>query len=144
MRCLSSRDGVLLAECAVVLLLARLALSLCPFRTLLKIVDRAAASPLSVWRRGPRRIERVRWAVLKASRYVPGTRHCLTQALCAKLLLGSQDRAVHVRIGVAKDEEGRLIAHAWLEAEGMPIFGLTDAEVNRYSALPQLDPALKS
>ena len=141
MRRLFSADGVLLAESAALLLFVRTALLLCPFGTVLDVVNRAAAISSGVQRRSPQTIERVRWAVLKASRYVPRARHCLTQALVAKTLLGSNGRAVDVRIGVAKDETGRLIAHAWLESGGTPIFGVTHAELSRYSSLPQLDRA---
>ena len=138
MRRLLSADGIVLAQSAVLLPFVRIALVVFPFRTVLNLVDRAAASSV-VRRRVPRPAERVLWAVTKASRYVPGAGHCLTQALVAKTLLGNQTRAIDVRIGVAKDEEGRLIAHAWLEADGKPIFGVTDSQLDRYSPLPQLD-----
>ena len=138
MRRLLPADGILLAESAVLLPVVRLALLVCPFGTLLKVVDNVTASA-GVLGRKRRTIERVGWAVLKASRYIPGSRHCLTQALVAKTLLGNQGRAIDVRIGVAKDEAGRLIAHAWLEAEGKPIFGVTESQLDRYSRLPQFD-----
>lgn len=138
MRRLLSADGIVLAQSAFLLLFVRIALVMFPFRTILNLTDRAAASS-AVRRRVPRQDERVLWAVAKASRYVPGAGHCLTQALVAKTLLGHQDRTVDVRIGVAKDERGRLIAHAWLEADGKPIFGVTDSQLNLYSRLPQLD-----
>jgi hypothetical protein len=138
MRRLLSADGIVLAESAVLLLLVRLALVVFPFRTVLNFVNRAAASS-AVRKRVPRPTERVVWAVVKASGYIPGAGHCLTQALVAKTLLGNQGRAVDVRIGVAKDEGGQLIAHAWLEADGKPIFGVTDSQLDRYSRLPQFD-----
>jgi hypothetical protein len=138
MRRLLSADGIVLAQSAFLLLFVRIALVVAPFRTVLNLADRAAASS-AVRRRVPRQAERVLSAVMKASRYVPGAGHCLTQALVAKTLLGHQDRNVDVRIGVAKDERGRLIAHAWLEADGKPIFGVTDSQLDLYSRLPQLD-----
>jgi hypothetical protein len=138
MRRFLSADGIVLAQSAFLLLFVRIALVVFPFRIVLNLADRAAASS-AVRRRVPRQAGRVLWAVTKASRYVPGAGHCLTQALVAKTLLGHQDRTVDVRIGVAKDERGRLIAHAWLEADGKPIFGVTDSQLNLYSRLPQLD-----
>jgi hypothetical protein len=140
-RRLFSADGVLLAESAGLLLFVRIALLCCGFGTVLEVVNRAAATVSSVQRRSPRTIERVRWAVLKASRFVPGARHCLTQALVAKALLGVDGRPMKLRIGVGKDETGRLIAHAWLESGGTPVFGATHAELSRYASLPQLDRA---
>ena len=137
MRRLFSADGVLLLKSAVLLVLVRLALFVCRFRTVLNLVDRAAAR--GVRTRANESMERIQWAVSKTSRYLPGAGHCLTKALVAKTLLGSHEPAVDVRIGVAKDEAGRLIAHAWLEADGRPIFGVTDSELDQYSRLPQLD-----
>jgi hypothetical protein len=87
----------------------------------------------------PDAFDRVRAAILRASRYVPGTRHCLTRALVAKLLLARQGHAAHIRIGVTTDADGRLTAHAWLEADGAPIFGVSDAEFRNYRLLPYID-----
>src|SRR4051812_38904611 len=102
---LITRDGLLFLGSAVLLALARLSLVVFPFRTVLSIVHRACTTPTSL--RGPVSavdIERVRWAVSRASRGVPGARHCLTQALVAKILLRGKGRPVDLRIGVAKDE----------------------------------------
>ncbi|HEX2570901.1 MAG TPA: lasso peptide biosynthesis B2 protein [Polyangia bacterium] len=61
-------------------------------------------------------VERVRWAVAAVSRRVPGA-SCLTQALAARMLLGRKGIAAEVRIGVRRDEAGRIAGHAWLEGE---------------------------
>jgi len=139
MRRLMTRDGLLFFESGALLALVRPALLLIPFRTLLAFVGRASVKP----GRQPSaaEIERVRWAVSAASRFVPGGRHCLTRALVAKLLFGRRGRGVDLRIGVAKDKAGLLIAHAWLESGGAPIFGATDEDLRHYSSLPQLNRA---
>jgi hypothetical protein len=142
MRRLLSRDGVLFLGSAALLTLVRLALLVIPFRASLHFVNWASGSRVA--RPHPPSaadINQVEWAVVKASRFVPGARHCLTRALVAKILFGKRGRCADLRIGVAKDEVGRLTAHAWLESGGVPVFGLTDGEVGKYSLLPQLDQA---
>jgi hypothetical protein len=141
MRRLFTRDGVLLLETAVLLVLIRLALLVFSFRIMLQVANRAFGTSSGGKTRGPMDIGRTEWAVLRASRFIPGTRHCLTQAFVAKMLFAQQGRAVELRIGVAKDRAGRLVAHAWLESDGAAIFGATDSELRRYSSLPQLDRA---
>ena len=139
MRRLFSADGALFLKAAVLLALVRLALLVGSFRLLLRIANRASAASSGLGRTpGTSGIERVRWAVLRASRSVPGTRHCLTQALVAKILLGRQDEPVGLRIGVAKNS-GHIVAHAWLESKGTPIFGATESELRDYSFLPQIE-----
>src|SRR5262245_11844893 len=116
MRRVMTRDGMLFFESFVLLIVLRPSLFVLPFRSMLNLVGRASVQPT----RAPSivEIERMRWAVLTASRYVPGGRHCLTRALVAKLLFGRRGQGVDLRIGVAKDNAGRLIAHAWLESGG--------------------------
>lgn len=140
MRRLFGGDGLLFLKSAVLLALIRLALAVCSFRMLLQIVNRASATSSCLRRTSvPGGIERVQWAVLKASHCVPGTRHCLTRAFVAKMLFGRQGRPADLRIGVARDQAGRLVAHAWLESDGAPIFGVADSELRQYSLFPQFD-----
>jgi hypothetical protein len=130
-----------LIKAAALLALIRIVLLVLPFRVVLQAVDRLSLAAAGARPPSANEIGLVLWAVTKAGRYVPGARHCLTRALTAKLLLGRKGRASDLRIGVAKDDAGVLIAHAWLESDGAPLFGVTDAEIHRYSLLPQLDRA---
>jgi hypothetical protein len=136
---LFSADGILLLKTAVLLVLVRLAVLLCPFRTLVGLAERVTSVPC-MRRPDPETdsIARARWALSKASRYLPGTKHCLTQALVAKTLLAWSAEASDLRIGVAKGDDGCLIAHAWLERGGAPILGLTASEAQQYAAMPEL------
>lgn len=61
-------------------------------------------------------------AVKAVSRFVPRAT-CLTQALAASLLIRRSGQTSALRIGVAKDDKSRLIAHAWLEKDGRIILG---------------------
>ena len=66
--------------------------------------------------------ERLGWGMTKASQFVPKTT-CLTQALGTQVLLGRRGHLTLIHIGVAKGEEGRLEAHAWLESRGKVVLG---------------------
>ena len=48
---------------------------------------------------------------------------CLTQALATHHLLDLQGESSELKVGVAKDSQGRLEAHAWLEVDGQIIIG---------------------
>jgi hypothetical protein len=136
-RLLLSADGRLLLKTAILLALTRVALSVCSFQTLLTLVSRLSVPPPNA--DGAMTIDRVPWAVNKASHWVPGARHCLTQALAAKLLFARRGLLTQLRIGVAKDQAGRLKAHAWLQCDGAAILGVPDSGLDEYRLLPHLD-----
>lgn len=115
----------------------RLGLWLLPFRTLRYLLARMRPLYNGSQKADHGSVDRVVQAVSLASRYVPSAT-CLTQVLTAQALLAQCGRMTHVRIGVAKDEAGKLEAHAWLESEGRIIIG--DArDLGRYTLLPSLE-----
>src|SRR4051794_10146481 len=62
-------------------------------------------------------IPQVHLAVRRAARYMPRAT-CLTRSLSMHAMLGRRGIATQLRIGVAKDANGQLLAHAWLERHG--------------------------
>jgi hypothetical protein len=64
-------------------------------------------------------------AVVRASRLVPAAT-CLVQALVARDLLARRGIDTELRLGVARDPDGRTTAHAWLEDRGTVVFGGSD------------------
>ena len=134
------RSVRLLIAAAVLLVATRLALAIFPFRSVLAIHKRLTDHALLSARRSSSTGEdAVCRAVRRASRRIPGLAHCLTTALVAKLMLARTGSASDLRIGVAKDPQGCLTAHAWLEADGQPIFGVSESELEHYHLLPHLD-----
>ena len=83
-------------------------------------------------------IDRMAWAMGVASRFVPRAT-CLAQGLAAQLLLSRQGYRARLYIGVAKDENERLEAHAWLEAQGRIVVGGKSVDLSRFAPLPPLD-----
>jgi len=60
-------------------------------------------------------VDRLEWAVLAASRFIPRAT-CLTQALALHRLLSSYGYQSNVQFGVRR-ADGRFAAHAWVEHE---------------------------
>lgn len=142
LRRLCSRDGGLFLKSALLLAVTRVGLSTFSLQRCRHMLTRVSATAHGQPRSpAPNGVDRVRWAILRASLFVPGAQHCLTQALAAQVLLARCGRPTELRIGVAKDEKGRLKAHAWLESEGAAIFGAPESGLHEYRVLPHLDRA---
>ena len=118
----------LLLEALAVVPLVRLALWLLPFRIVRRMVHVGLKPrPTSV------PVEQIVWAVTAVASRVPRAT-CLTQALAASVLLPRYGHDATPRVGVAKDDDGRLRAHAWLESGGATILG--EPEPGAFHALP--------
>ena len=150
---LSATDRRLLVSAAVLLGAVRLGLWLLPFQTLRRLLTKMTrhataqqahpsrtASIASIATEVPNATtrtthvattqqtrdylpDRIVWAVVVASRYVPKST-CLTQALTAQVLLAQRGFPAQLHIGVAKQGEDKpLEAHAWVESEGRIVIG---------------------
>jgi Transglutaminase-like superfamily len=91
-------------------------------------MSRLAALPSTGRTAAPRSAIRAIEAVELAGRYLSSSNACLVQALAAQVLLGRMGRATRVQIGVAKDEVGNLVAHAWVEGYGRILIGGSHTE----------------
>jgi|SRR5215208_5446867 len=133
---LTPSDRRLLFRTVLLLGAIRLGLRLLAFRTLQRIVIQLAQTPTDPQLARRASVDRLVWAVTVASQYVPKAT-CLTQALAAQILLGRHAYPTQLRVGVARGEEGRLEAHAWLENQGKVIVG--GGELSRYTLLPGME-----
>ena len=129
-------EKLALSRAAVAMVLIRVSLSICPFRVVHRVVRRLAASPA---RPTVVSVQAVTWSVLTVARRVPGS-NCLTQALAAWFLLSRAGHPSTMQIGVVKDRD-ELKAHAWVESEGLTIFG---ASKEVFEPLPLLWPRRQS
>jgi len=120
---LSTGDKCLLLHAGLAVSMVHLALSLLSWRDVQgllecpRILKRSSAGD-------PLDIDRLVWAVEHASSLVPGAR-CLTRAATLQFLLRHTSEPSCLRIGVAKDPDGRFSAHAWVESRGKPLIGKT-------------------
>lgn len=131
---LTSSDRQLLGKTALLLGIIRLGLWLLPFQTLRRLVVKMTQTT-SVQKQDQVCVNKVVWAVRIVSRYMPGKIKCLARALTTQVLLGRHGYQSQIRIGVAKNQQGQLEAHAWVESQGRIIIGgLKD--LGRYTPLP--------
>src|SRR5215207_4920359 len=106
----------ILIKASLLLVVIRLGLWLLPFRTLRRLLAKAAQAPPRLQQKADRPCaDRVARAVAVASHHVPGVGTCLTQALAAQVLLVRRGHQTSLRIGATRGEEGQFEAHAWLE-----------------------------
>jgi hypothetical protein len=129
--CLDWQERRLLLQTVLLLLSLRAALWLMPFKQVHDFLARRAKQ------RATRRIarDRVISAVRAASAVIPGST-CLAQTLAGKYQLERFGFNTRLHLGVTK-ENGRLLAHAWLECEGEPVIGGEIA--SRYAPLLALN-----
>lgn len=135
LRKFASLPGVerrLIIEEALLLWAVRFALWVLPFR----IVNGYVASHARARRmsRAAVSLERLVWILGAAGTLLPGKRTCLVRALAGRLLVAGEGYAPTLRLGVARDTDGRLDAHAWLECDGRVLVGADG--LDRYTPFP--------
>lgn len=107
-------DKILRLEALAVLIVVRGALRGLSFARVKRLLERGVGNRPPERKRGHSR-EAVINAVQAAADDVRGT-DCLTQALGLRFLLARRGYAADVHVGVARAEDGRMLAHAWVES----------------------------
>jgi hypothetical protein len=106
------------------------ALAVLPWRLATVVIARARRACPSTCRPAPRIV----WAVHAASGVLPRTT-CLARALTLQALLASAGLAATIEVGVARDAGGALVAHAWVERDGVPLLDTAEG-VAGYTRVP--------
>jgi hypothetical protein len=130
----------LLLRTVLILWATRLGLWLLPLPTLHRLVAKLRRMEPIFSEADSANIEKIVWSVAVASRYVPAAT-CLTQALAGQILLAQYGEPALLQIGVAKNEVGKLEAHAWVESRGRIVIGDSE-ELLRYTRLPSVERKL--
>lgn len=108
-------DRICLSEAGVWLGVARLAILFLPFRWLaLGLGKQMALSAEMPEETSTELLDRISWAVATASRHLPWNCTCLAQAIAGKAMLKSRGVPSTLYLGLAKNGETQLQAHAWL------------------------------
>ncbi|MEN8144870.1 MAG: lasso peptide biosynthesis B2 protein [Gemmatimonadota bacterium] len=138
----SERGAFVMA--AVSLLIIRTALFVLPFRRVVSLVERLAGrrqrfapSRAAVEAAARASAETMIWAVDAAGRRLFPAKPCLPQALAVLYGLRRRRLPAELRIGVARDSESGLLAHAWVDSEGKTVIGDLPA-AGTYTPLPPL------
>jgi len=136
---LPSRRRRLLVEAFFVWIGVRAALLLLPFsrwRPLVERINRRNASGAAL---PPATPADVLWAVETAGRRLRRGPSCLPRSLALQHMLLRQGWPSRLRIGVRRDADGALVAHAWVEAlDGEPI---GESDLNGYSHILEIGEA---
>lgn len=110
-------EKLLLFETFLLTGVARLAVVLLPMNKLSVFMGKhMEESPLQSNEAVQSTIHKVEWAVGLVSPYTPWQSKCLVQALAAQSMLKRRRISSTLYLGVARDGENRLIAHAWLRS----------------------------
>jgi len=112
----------LLIQLLIAVIMIRLSLWLFPFKALNHWLCAFAATESDDQMVEWNVVDNVATAIQACSRYVPYA-SCLTQALAARTLLGLKGQNSQLKIGVGRDEDGKFMAHAWVEVDGKIIIG---------------------
>lgn len=136
LRELSAREWTTLLSAVPVVLMVRLGLSTLKFKPLVDRL-RTYAARLSGGPATEEEVHRLAWAVNAIGGRLLGSRPCLTQALALQFLLWRRRVDTELRIGVDKDDDGQLLAHAWVVRDGRVLIGGHLSEM-KYRPLPGL------
>jgi hypothetical protein len=121
-------DRWLLLEALVWLGLARLAVTVLPFRRIAPhLGDHMAESPEEEGAVVDD-LPRVSWAVQAVSRRTPWESRCLVQAVAAQRMLRRRGIGSTLYLGVAKAGQTELEAHAWLRSGRVYLVGGQDRQ----------------
>lgn len=119
---LNKCDRVLIINALLLLGAIRLGLKLLPFQTLRRLLARMDQPTGTLQEAEKASVDKVAWAVMVASHYIPRAR-CLAQALATQVLLERRGYPTQLRIGFTRGKGGQMSAHAWVESEGRVAIG---------------------
>jgi len=130
-----TRAGLLIAA-------IQTALTVLPFRQVMRGVYRLArprSAPESTATESAQfNRELAVWAVEAAGRRLLSRNPCLPKALAVLILFRRAGEDAELHLGVARDADGPVRAHAWIESRGIVVIG-GDVPIESYTQLPRLD-----
>jgi|RhiMetdeSRZDD1v2_1073273.scaffolds.fasta_scaffold344158_2 hypothetical protein len=134
---LSFNEKLLLFKATVLVFTSRVALALLPFQIVRRFLSRVArASHTRQYQQSD--VDKIVWATAAAVRRLPGFGTCLTQAMTAYVLLARIGFETDLRIGVTRNDEGKFVAHAWLQKGDRILIGELGEDLDRYTPFPAL------
>ena len=117
-------DRLLFLEATFWLGIAQLAIRLVPFRRIAPFLGKhMAESPQTIAPAHRGLAERISWVIKTASRHMPWEHKCLAQAIAAKVMFRLRSIPSTIYLGLAKEGDERLSAHAWLRSGDMIVTG---------------------
>jgi hypothetical protein len=135
------RERAAVARAALLIWTIQAGLAVLPFRRVLRAVDRFARPPATP--PGPNadssQFDRdlAVWSVEAAGRRLLSRNPCLPKALAVLVLFRRHGMEAELRLGVAREGDAPVRAHAWIESEGEVVIG-GDVPLDEYTPLPVL------
>ncbi|UZW14952.1 lasso peptide biosynthesis B2 protein [Clostridium pasteurianum] len=121
---LPQRDKKILLEAFSISGLVRWAILFIPFRKLSVIYGKSnGETAIEVPEDEKEIIFRIGWAVEQISYRTPWESKCLVKALTAQIMLARRKVSSTLYLGVAKDKNNKLLAHAWLRSGQVIVTG---------------------
>ena len=106
----------ILLEASVALLFAKILISFTKLKSITKLLGKSNQVPKgSGTDIDLLKVSEVSYSVQTMSRFTPWESNCLVQACAAKYMLNRRKQLSTVYFGLAKDEQGSIIAHAWVK-----------------------------
>ena len=130
---LKGADQRLFLQALFLLIGVRLALTFASYHAVKKRLASPAAKSNGVG------AGRIAWVVRNTAPLVPGAT-CLTQALVAQHMMAKAGKSATIRIGVAKEDDGKVAAHAWLLWDDKVVIGDADYDLSRFTSIADLSP----
>jgi hypothetical protein len=119
-----STDKLLLVEALCLTGIARILILTVPFHKLSSLLGKhMEESSIDLNETEYEVIKRVSWAVKVASKYTPWESKCLVQAATAQRMLKVRKISSTLYLGVKKDAQNKMEAHAWLRSGVIIITG---------------------
>ena len=116
-----------LLQAACILFILRVALVFLPYRSVRDHVLKTSQYPQDLACQSQENIDLYQatmvWAIQLTGRYLLGYKPCLPQALAIQWFLRKKGIKTRLNIGVKKDDNSGIAAHAWVEREGKVIMG---------------------
>ncbi len=128
-----------LMKASALLALIQLGLGRLPFTVLRRVVTGGVAGHDRLPGDRHEYAAAVAWAVLAASRRVPGPTTCLSRALTAQAMLARHGCPSRLQLGVTRGKQGEVEGHAWVECEGRILLGGTPEEISQFTRLAAFD-----
>lgn len=123
---LPMRQQVLVGQAVLALALARLALSVMPFRWIagwLGAMQEPATGTDQATSEQAERAGEVRWVIAAVADRLPFECKCLSRALAARALCRWRGLPSTLHLGAAAGQLGEAETHAWIDSRGLPISG---------------------
>jgi len=115
---LRGREKLLFIEAVALHLWVGLLLKVVPFR---RIPGLFSSRQSAVSSRQSEVIELVKVGIQRAGKVSPWRNRCLVSSLAGRCMLRRRKIGSQLSLGVAKNPEGKTIAHAWLKSENIEI-----------------------